>query len=119
MPSAAAASLWSERNTDSRLRSLSAVHAGSQRPRRRSCGGGRIVACGPGDTRQSPAKLVERALLCPELRRGASALPELCPFERQRLDPPNEPDELTSFAVRLELVQVAAGSQRRFLLPKT
>jgi hypothetical protein len=83
-----------------------------------SCGGAEIGCCLSGDTRQSPAKLVERALLCPELRSGSFVLPELCEFERQRLYPPNEPDEVTSRGARLKLIQVATVGHRRFLLPR-
>jgi hypothetical protein len=78
---------------------------GSPLPRPSSCGGAEVVGCGPsGYCCQTPVELVERALLGLKLRRNSSTLPELCELERERLDPPNESDKLTSRAARFGLI---------------
>src|SRR6266542_5418720 len=92
---------------------------GSRQRRWWSCGVAKVVDCGlSGDGRKAPVQLVERALLGLELWIGSSVPSELVALERERLDPANELGEFASLAARLELIQVAAGGHRWFLLPK-
>jgi hypothetical protein len=66
----------------------------------------------PGDHRQAPAKLLKRSFPSGELRSGSFATPELMDLQRQRLDSPNEPDELASCAGRIECGGVADRRHR-------
>jgi hypothetical protein len=74
-----------------------------------SCGVAEAVGCGPsGDCRESPAELLERALSGLNLRRiGRCAPAKVVELGRERLDLPEDPDELAALAARLEGTQIA------------
>jgi hypothetical protein len=68
----------------------------------RSCGVAEVVGGGlSGNGRESPAQLLELALLRMELGLGFCVPPELLQLERECLDPPNEPGELRAPDPRL------------------
>jgi hypothetical protein len=84
----------------------------------RSCSVPELVGYGsPRDGRESPAQLLELALLRAELGPGFCVPPALPQLEHECLDPANEPGELRASARRLGRAEGASYEHKILLSP--